>query len=201
MDATDIDTGYDSLLVVACRFSGYTVAIPHCVTDDADELGRLLGRHVFEVFGVPTVLLSDHEWNFESASFSSAMEGMGCRLELGTPYHYRTSGGVEIRVKALQDALNQRCHRTKGQHWVAELSKALYSVNKVENPRTKLSPFSIMYTVVSTDMARMSLGGTPNRYKNYSFTCNLHVHAKEHMHATAQMNIRDSKLQSICYIC
>ena len=145
MDVTDIDTGYDSLLVVTCRFSGYTVAIPHYVTDDAGELGRLLGRHVFEVFGVPTVILSDHERNFESASFSSAMEAMGCRLELGTPYHYRTSGGVEIRVKALQDALNQRCHRTKGQHWVAELSKALYSVNKVENPRTKLSPFSILY--------------------------------------------------------
>jgi hypothetical protein len=29
MDVTDIDTGYDSLLVVTCRFSGYTVAIPH----------------------------------------------------------------------------------------------------------------------------------------------------------------------------
>ena len=60
---------------------------------------------------------------------------------------HKTSYGFNRyqRVKALQDALNQRCHRTKGQHWVAELSKALYSVNKVENPRTKLSPFSILY--------------------------------------------------------
>ena len=91
------------------------------------------------------MLLVDHERNFEAAAFSSAMAAMGCRLELGTPYHHRTSGGVEIRVKALQDALNQLTHQTKGQHWVAELSKALYSINKVENPRTKLSPFSILY--------------------------------------------------------
>jgi hypothetical protein len=145
MDVADIDTGYDSILVVTCRFSGYTLGIPHYQTDGAVELGRLLGRHVFEIFGVPSVLLSDHERNFEAAAFSSAMTAMGCRLELGTPYHHRTSGGVEIRVKALQDALNQLAHKTKGQHWVAELSKALYSINKVENPRTKLSPFSILY--------------------------------------------------------
>jgi hypothetical protein len=87
MDVTDIETCYESLLVVTCKFSGYTLAIPHYVTDDADELGRLLARHVFEVFGVPTVLLSDHERSFEAASFSSAMTAMGYRLELGTPYH------------------------------------------------------------------------------------------------------------------
>ena len=33
MEVADIDTGYDSILVITCRFSGYTLAIPHYQTD------------------------------------------------------------------------------------------------------------------------------------------------------------------------
>jgi ribA/ribD-fused uncharacterized protein len=145
MDVVDIDTGYDSLLVVTCRFSGYTIAIPHYKTDSAEEIGRLLARHVYDIFGVPELMLSDHDQKFESDVFKAAMLELGCRVELGTPYHGKTSGAVEIRIKGLQDALNMRCHEGQGQHWVAELTKALYSVNSKENPRTGLSPFSILF--------------------------------------------------------
>jgi hypothetical protein len=130
---------------VTCRFSGYTIAIPHYKTDSAEEIGRLLARHVYDIFGVPELLLSDHDQKFESDIFEAAMLELGCRVELGTPYHGKTSGAVEIRIKCLHDALNLRCHEGQGHHWVGELTKALYSVNSKENPRTGLSPFSILF--------------------------------------------------------
>ena len=66
-------------------------------------------------------------------------------MELGTPYHGKTSGAVEIRIKGLHDTLNLRCHEGQGHHWVAELTTTLYSVTSKENPRTGLSPFSILF--------------------------------------------------------
>ena len=144
MDIADLDTGYDSLLVCVDRWSGMTVAIPHYKTDTAEELGRLLNRHVFDVYGAPRLLLSDHDQKFASKMFRGAMESAGCRLGLGTPYHHRTSGAVEGRIKGLTDALNLRCHETGGQHWVQELSRALYSVNS-KSGTEGMSPFELLY--------------------------------------------------------
>ena len=106
MPCEDKATGTDSILVVTDRFSGYTLAIPHRQDDGAHELAKLMTRHVYEVFGLPRVLLSDHDPKFASDLFRKVHERMGVDQRLGTPYHYRSSGGVEIRVKTLQDELN-----------------------------------------------------------------------------------------------
>ena len=53
MDMADMDTGYDSLPVCVDRWTGMTLAIPHYKTDTAEEMGRLLNRHVFDVYGAP----------------------------------------------------------------------------------------------------------------------------------------------------
>ena len=145
MDTADLDTGYDSILVCVDRWTGMTVAIPHYKTDTAEEMGRLLNRHVFDVYGAPRLMLSDHDQKFASKVFKGAMETAGCRLGMGTPYHHRTSGAVEIRIKALTDALNIRCHATGGQHWVRELSRALYTINSKTSSHTKMSPFELLY--------------------------------------------------------
>ena len=66
---------------------------------------------------------------------------------IGTPYHYRTSGGVENRVKTLQDELNilMNAKKGKGKNWYEHLPRALSIVNNKENRDTGLSPTSILF--------------------------------------------------------
>ena len=79
MPYEDKATGTDSILVVTDRFSGYTLAIPHRKDDGAHELAKLMVRHVYEVFGLPRVLLSDHDPKFASDLFKKVHERMGWR--------------------------------------------------------------------------------------------------------------------------
>ena len=48
-------------------------------------------------------------------------------------------------MPVLTDALNMWCYPTSGQHWVRELSHALYTVNSNTSSHTKLSPFELLY--------------------------------------------------------
>ena len=53
------------------------LVISHDGKDMDDELAKLLTRHVYEVFGLPQVLLSDHDPKFASDLFRKVHERMG----------------------------------------------------------------------------------------------------------------------------
>eukprot|EP01048_Picozoa_sp_COSAG05_P034399 COSAG05_NODE_14360_length_399_cov_0.616667_1_plen_107_part_01 len=95
--------GNDSLLGVCDRFTGYHIAIPHRSHDKVERIAELLCTEVYGIFGTPRVILSDSDPVFESKVFKAAHANLNCAVETGTPYHYRTSGGIEIRIKHLQD--------------------------------------------------------------------------------------------------
>ena len=107
-------------------------------------------RHVYEVFGLPRVLLSDHDPKFASDLFRKVHERMGVDQRLGTPYHYRSSGGVEIRVKTLQDELNilTTSRGGRGRDWYEHLPRALSVVNNKQFSKDNpdgLSPASVIF--------------------------------------------------------
>jgi hypothetical protein len=142
MSSEDPD-GNDSLLCVCDRFTGYHIAIPHRSTDKAERIAKLLCDEVYDTFGTPRVILSDSDPVFESKIFKEAHARLNCAVETGTPYHYRTSGGIEIRIKHLQDQLNI-LSKNEPNRWWKYLKKALYIVNSTENPLTHFSPLSLL---------------------------------------------------------
>ena len=112
-------------------------------------------RHVYEVFGIPRVLLSDHDPKFASDLFKRIHEQMGIDQRLGTPYHYRSSGGVEIRVKTLQDELNilTSTRGGRGKDWYDHLPRALSIVNNKQFSKDNpdgLSPASVLFGYTPT---------------------------------------------------
>ena len=135
--------GHDSLLCIVDRFSGWTIAIPHMQTDTADDLARILDIHVYTIFGCPRLILSDNDTKFHSAVFQAVQKRRGVTVSLGTPYHGRTSGGIEIRIKALQEHLRIRTD-AQGSDWLEELPEALMAVNNTVNDETTLSPQMIL---------------------------------------------------------
>ena len=89
------------MLVVQDKFTGFTLGIPHHQDDDSNEMARLLERYVYYIFGLPRVVMSDHDARFASEFFRDTHKRMGVSVELGTPYHYQTLGGVENHIKTL----------------------------------------------------------------------------------------------------
>ena len=135
--------GHDSLLCVVDRFSGWMIAIPHYTTDDAEAIARLLDIHIYSVFGCPRLILSDDDTRFHSKVFQAVQRRRGVTVSLGTPYHGKTSGGVEIRIKVLQEHLRIRTN-DQGSDWLEELPEALMAVNNIVNEETTLSPYMIL---------------------------------------------------------
>ena len=105
MAERDTETGFDMVLVVQCRFCGFTIGIPGFTTDGAEELSALLIRYVYQYFGLPRLFISDHDPLFASELFRETHSKMKISVQLETPYHYRTSSGVEQRIKNLADHL------------------------------------------------------------------------------------------------
>jgi hypothetical protein len=135
--------GHDSLLCIVDRFSGWTIAIPHMKTDTAEDLARLLDLHVYSIFGCPQLILSDSDTKFQSEVFQAVQKRRGVTISLGTPYHGRTSGGIEIRIKPLQEHLRIRTD-AQCSDWLEELPEALMAVNNTVNEDTTLSPQMIL---------------------------------------------------------
>ena len=147
MPMPDKDTGCDSILVVQDKFTGFTLGIPHHTDDDSNELAMLLERYVYYVFGLPRVVMSDHDSRFASEFFRDTHKRMGVSVELGTPYHYKTSGGVENRIRTLQDELNILSAQSgdQGTGWYDNLPRALHILNSKEGPNTGISPSSLLF--------------------------------------------------------
>jgi len=112
-------------------------------TDTAEDLARILDIHVYAIFGCPRLILSDNDTKFHSAVFQAVQQRRGVTVSLGTPYHGRTSGGIEIRIKALQEHLRIRTD-AQGSDWLEELPEALMAVNNTVNDETTLSPQMIL---------------------------------------------------------
>ena len=91
--------------------------------------------------------MSDHDARFASEFFRDTHKRMGVSVELGTPYHYQTSGGVENRIRTLQDELNilSAAAGDQGAGWYDNLPRALHILNNKEGPTTGVSPSSLMF--------------------------------------------------------
>ena len=146
MPTTDEDTGCDAFLAVRDRFSGWFIALPCHQDDDAVDYLTLLRQYVYLVYGTPKVILCDHDKIFGSSLFVDTHRRWGTSVSLGTPYHYRTSGGIEGPIKTVQDQLNILTEKTdgRGKNWMELLPRAVEINNKKTNQRTGLCPAEIL---------------------------------------------------------
>ena len=140
-------TGYNNMICVCDRFTGYTIAIPNYRTDTAADIAKLLVHYVYSIFGVPSIFLSDNDQKFASHLFKEVHRELGCSVSLGTPYHHKSSGGIEIRIGALMDTLNllNNKHQEQGEQWYSNLPRAVYEMNQKENPLTGISAAELLF--------------------------------------------------------
>ncbi|SCV74548.1 BQ2448_7577 [Microbotryum intermedium] len=135
--------GFDMLLTITNRLSGYTRLLPSRAADTAKDVAKHFheGWHCF--FGPPTCLVSDRDKLFTSHFWRAYHNLMGTRLSMSTSFHPETDGCSERTNKTAIQALRAVVNRQQN-NWVRHLANIEFAINVSVNASTNKSPFEVV---------------------------------------------------------
>ena len=133
-------TKYTDCLVTIDKFTKWVVAVPCRKNPTAAETARLLMTHVFQTFGLPTVIISDRGSQFTAKTWDEVTKGLGIESRLATPRHAQTNGQVERANSVIKRRLITAVTTTGG-CWSELLPCATMAINAATQEATGVSPF------------------------------------------------------------
>jgi hypothetical protein len=138
--------GADEILTVVDRFSLYVVAIPLLKAGTTmKDVGWLLWKHVFSVFGLPLHVLTDNDVLFKGDWWRHWMEALPVRHITTTRYRAQGNGAVENANARILAALRVRLIGVD-LNWLQALPMAQWAVNSSPIPHLGgESPNSIVF--------------------------------------------------------
>ena len=136
--------GMDSILVVVDRFSKMVVLIPCNSTLDSLGTARLLHSHVWSIFGIPRIVISDRGPQFASNFTKELASILGIKLALSTAYHPQTDGQTERMNQEVEKYL--RAYVSYHQNdWTNWLPSCQFAMNNTKKSSTGFTPFELNY--------------------------------------------------------
>ena len=136
--------GMDSILVVVDRFSKMVVLIPCNSTLDSLGTARLLHSHVWSIFGIPRIVISDRGPQFASNFTKELASILGIKLALSTAYHPQTDG----QTKRMNQEVEKYLRAYVGYHqndWTNWLPSCQFAMNNTKKSSTGFTPFELNY--------------------------------------------------------
>lgn len=98
-------TGYDYIWAFVCKLTRLIVRIPGKKTDTAEILAARYYKHVYRLYGLPAVWITDNGPQFVSAFLAKINEWTGTKHRQGSTYHPQSQGAVEITNQQLDQSL------------------------------------------------------------------------------------------------
>lgn len=120
--------GFDTIMVVIDKFTKFARFIPLTHPFTALSVAQLFMRHVYEVFGMPRIIISDRDRVFTSALWQELFRLADVKLNMSSSYNPQTDGQTERLNQCLETYLRCAVHScpTKWSQW---LSQAQYWYN------------------------------------------------------------------------
>ena len=145
--------GFDMLMTVSCRLSGYVRLIPCSSTDGARETADHLYDGWHRLFGMPRRIVSDRDKIFVSKFWRALYKRLGTRLQMSTSFHPQTDGKSERTNKTAVQILRGMVERQQTD-WVKHLGAAEFALNSTVSDATLKTPFDLVlgYTPQLTAM-------------------------------------------------
>lgn len=87
--------GYDTIMVVVDKFSKFAKFIPLTHPFTAYTVALAFIQHVYDVFGMPQVIISDRDRIFTSALWQELFRLADVKLNMSSSYHPQTDCQME----------------------------------------------------------------------------------------------------------
>ena len=136
--------GFDSIFVVADRFSKMAPFIPCQKTSDATHVVNLFFREVVRLHGLPRSIVSERDTKFVGHFWKMLWKKMGTDLTFSSTYHPQTDGQTKVVNRSLGNLLRILVTEHHNQ-WDHILPQAEFAYNDSPNRSTRKSPFQILY--------------------------------------------------------
>jgi transposase InsO family protein len=135
--------GFDMLLTVTCRLTGYTRLIPSMASDTAAAAADRLFEGWYRLFGLPARLVSDRDKLFVGKFWRALHQRLGVRLQMSTSFHPQTDGRSERTNKTAIQILRGLTSRNQ-KDWVSHLPAVEFAMNVAVNDATGKTPFEMV---------------------------------------------------------
>ncbi|SCV73215.1 BQ2448_7140 [Microbotryum intermedium] len=135
--------GFDMLLTITNRLSGYTRLLPSRAANTAKDVAKRFHEGWHRFFGPPTCLVSDRDKLFTSHFWRAYHNLMGTWLSMSTSFHPETNGRSEQTNKTAIQVLRAIVNRQQN-NWVRHLANIEFAINASVNASTNKSPFEVV---------------------------------------------------------
>lgn len=135
--------GFDTLLTITDRLSGYVRLVPSKSKDGAKEVSERFFEGWGRLFGNPERLVSDRDVRFTNHFWRALHRRLGVKLQMSTAFHPQTDGRSEKTNKTAVQVLRGLVSRSQTD-WVSHLGATEYALNAMVNSATGQSAFDLV---------------------------------------------------------
>jgi transposase InsO family protein len=136
--------GYDTIMVVVDKFSKFAKFIPLTHPFTAYIVALVFIQHVYDVFSMPQVIISDRDRIFTSQLWSYLFTKSRAKFHMSSAYHPQSDGQTERVNHCLEIFL--RCFiQSSPSKWSDWLYLAEFWYNSSYHSAVQTTPFEILY--------------------------------------------------------
>ncbi|MBW0587814.1 hypothetical protein O181_127529, partial [Austropuccinia psidii MF-1] len=139
-----LSNSFDSILVLADRFSKMAVFIPKMSSITSLDLAHLFIKNMFSKHGLPSSIVSDRGSLFVSSFWTNLCQQLKISRDLSTAYHPETDGKTE-RVNQMLEQYLWMYFSYHQCDWNTWLPLAEFSYKNSDHSSNKQSPFFTVY--------------------------------------------------------
>ena len=136
-----VSGGFGYILIVVCRLTRFTFAIPVKSTSSEDTLKALMT--VFNLFGLPHYIYSDNASGFNSSLMEEFAKYAGLRAIRVLPNSPQGNSPAEQGVRRVADLIHK--HTRRHQEWHLTLGAITFALNTHVHTSTGTTPFEAVF--------------------------------------------------------
>ena len=131
-------------MVVVDKLSKAAHFIPMKTTYKVVNIADIFLKQIFQLHGIPKVIISDRDPRFTSNFWRSLFKGLNTTINFSTSFHLQTDGQNERVNQVLEDLLRMYANDQPGK-WEDYLHLVEFDYNNHYQASARYSPFQILY--------------------------------------------------------